>query len=144
MLPRHARCVLSCLRCNGHSILLGSFQDWQNRESFCSAWGHLPPGHLLSHSALSSYVILAPLALWRLSISLRPQIQALGSCPAFGAPWSSAMPHPSKLKQQLKFARNFCSCHSGGNLPNIPLLRRSDISHAHAGLRQRIKFIYMY
>ena len=24
MLPRHARCVLSRLRCNGHSLLLGS------------------------------------------------------------------------------------------------------------------------
>ena len=25
VLPRHARCVLSCLRCNGHSLLLGSY-----------------------------------------------------------------------------------------------------------------------
>ena len=25
MLPRHARCVLSRLRCNGHSLLLGSY-----------------------------------------------------------------------------------------------------------------------
>ena len=24
VLPRHARCVLSCLRCNGHSVLLSS------------------------------------------------------------------------------------------------------------------------
>ena len=45
-----------------------------------------------SHSALSSYELFAPLALWRLSVSLRPLIQALGNCPASGAPWSSAMP----------------------------------------------------
>ena len=25
VLPRHARCVLSRLRCNGHSLLLGSY-----------------------------------------------------------------------------------------------------------------------
>ena len=25
MLPRHVRCVLSRLRCNGHSLLLGSY-----------------------------------------------------------------------------------------------------------------------
>ena len=49
-------------------------------------------GHLSSHSALSSYGLFAPLTLWQLSVSLRPLIQALESCPASGAPWSSAMP----------------------------------------------------
>ena len=29
---------------------------------------------------------------WRLSVSLRPLVQALGSCSASGAPWSPAMP----------------------------------------------------
>ena len=52
----------------------------------------LVPGHLSSHSALSSYGLFAPLSLWRLSVSLRPLVQTLGSCPASGAPWSSAMP----------------------------------------------------
>ena len=35
---------------------------------------------------------LAPLTLWRLSVSLRPLVHTLGSCLASGAPWSSAMP----------------------------------------------------
>ena len=48
-------------------------------------------GHLLCHSALSSYGLFAPLTFWRLSVSLRPLVQTLGSCPASGAPWSSAM-----------------------------------------------------
>ena len=38
----------------------------------------LVPGHLSSHSVLSSYGLFAPLALWRLSVSLRPLDQALG------------------------------------------------------------------
>ena len=50
------------------------------------------PRHLPSHFALSSYRLFVPLTLWRLSISLRPLVQTLGSCPAFGAPWSSTMP----------------------------------------------------
>ena len=53
----------------------------------CSAYGNLS-----SHSALSSYGLFAPLTLWRLSVSLQPLVQALESCPASGAPWSSAMP----------------------------------------------------
>ena len=36
--------------------------------------------------------LVVPLILWRLSISLRPLVQTLGSCPASGAPWSSAVP----------------------------------------------------
>ena len=93
VLLRHARCVLSRLRCNGHSLRLGSYLwDWQNRESFLQRLWTLVPGHLSSHSALSSYGLFAPLTLWRLSVSFRPLVQPLGSCPASGAPWSSAMP----------------------------------------------------
>ena len=55
------------------------------------------PGHLSSHSALSSYGLLAPLTLWRLSVSQGPLVQALGSCPASGASLSSVMP-PSLRK----------------------------------------------
>ena len=69
-----------------------SLQDRQNRESFLQRQWTLVPGHLSSHSALSSYGLFAPLTLWRLSISLRPLVQTLGSCSASGAPWSSAMP----------------------------------------------------
>ena len=43
VLPRHARCVLSRLRCNGHSLLLGSYLSRIGRieNSSCSACGHL-------------------------------------------------------------------------------------------------------
>ena len=50
------------------------------------------PQHLSSHSAMSSYGIFAALALWRLSVPIRFLFQALGSFPASGAPWFSAMP----------------------------------------------------
>ena len=50
------------------------------------------PEHLSSHSALYSYGLFAPLAIWRLFASLRPLMQARESCPASGAPWSSTMP----------------------------------------------------
>ena len=42
VLPRHARCVLSRLRCNGHSLLLGSYLSRIGRTEnpFCSACGH--------------------------------------------------------------------------------------------------------
>ena len=89
VLPRHARCVLSRLSCNEHSLLLGSYLSRIGRieNHFCSACGHLS-----SHSALSNYGVSAPLTLWRLSISLQPLVQTLGSCLAYGAPWSSTMP----------------------------------------------------
>ena len=51
----------------------------------------LVPGHLSSHCALSSYGLFAPLAPWRLSVSLQPLVQALKSYTASGAPWSSGM-----------------------------------------------------
>ena len=42
VLPRHARCVLSRLRCNGHSLLLGSYLSTIRRieNPSCSACGH--------------------------------------------------------------------------------------------------------
>ena len=53
MLPRHARCVLSRLRCNGHSLLLGSYLSRIGRieNSSCSACGHSPldTSHLILH-----------------------------------------------------------------------------------------------
>ena len=68
---------------------------------FPAAPGDTVPGHLSSHSALSSYGIFAALALWRLSVSIRFLYQALGSCPASEAPWFSAMP-PSIGRGQVK------------------------------------------
>ena len=77
------------LRCNGHSLLLGSYLSRIGRteNSSCSACGHLS-----SHSALSSYGLFALLTLWRLSVSLQPLVQILGSCSASGAPCCSTMP----------------------------------------------------
>ena len=94
MLPRHARCVLFRLRCNGlkSSVKLLSLEDWQNRESFLQRLRTLVPRHCSSLSAMSSYGHLVLLALWQISVSLRPLVQVSGSCPASGAPWSSAMP----------------------------------------------------
>ena len=53
MLPRHARCVLSRLRCNGHSLLLGSYLSRIGRieNPSCSACGHSSQNtsHLIVH-----------------------------------------------------------------------------------------------
>ena len=53
MLPRHARRVLSRLRCNGHSLLLGSNRSRIGRieNSSCSACGHSSQdtSHLILH-----------------------------------------------------------------------------------------------
>ena len=53
VLPRHARSVLSRLRCNGHSLLLGSYLSRIGRieNSSCSACGHSfqDTSHLIPH-----------------------------------------------------------------------------------------------
>ena len=53
VLPRHARCVLSRLRCNGHSRLLGSYLSKIGRieNPSCSACGHSSQdiSHLILH-----------------------------------------------------------------------------------------------
>ena len=91
-LLRHTRCVVSRLRCNGHSLLLSCylFRISRIENPSYSACGHSCQD--ASHSALSSYGLFAPLALWRLSVSLRSLVPTLGSYQASGAPWSSAMP----------------------------------------------------
>ena len=93
--PHHARCVLSCLWCNGHSLLLDSYLSTIGRieNPSCSTCGHLSQdtSHLILHCPATDS---APLTLWQLSVSLRPLVQTLGSCPSSGAPWSSTM-HPS-------------------------------------------------
>ena len=52
VLPRHARCVLSRLRCNGHSFLLGSylFRIGRIDNPSCNACGH--PSQDISHLIL--------------------------------------------------------------------------------------------
>ena len=53
VLPRHARCVLSRLRCNGHSLLLGSYLSRIDKieNPSCSACGHSSQdtSHLILH-----------------------------------------------------------------------------------------------
>ena len=53
VLPRHARCVLSRLRCNGHSLLLNSYLSRIGRieNPCCSACGHSSQdiSHLILH-----------------------------------------------------------------------------------------------
>ena len=53
VLPRHARCVLSRLRCNGHSLLLGFYLSRIGRieNPSCSACGHSSQdtSHLILH-----------------------------------------------------------------------------------------------
>ena len=53
VLPLHARCVLSRLRCNGHILLLGSYLSRIGRieNPSCSACGHLfqDTSHLILH-----------------------------------------------------------------------------------------------
>ena len=93
VLPRHARCVLSCLRCNGHSLLLGSYLSRIGRTEnpSCSVCGHSSQdtSHLILHCPATDSLRRS---LFGDSVSLRPLVQTLGSCPASGAPWSSAMP----------------------------------------------------
>ena len=52
VLPRHARCVLSRLQCNGHSLLLGSYLSRIGRikNPSCSACG--PSSQDISHLIL--------------------------------------------------------------------------------------------
>ena len=70
MLPRQARCVLSRLRCNEHSLLLSSYLSRIGRieNSSCNACGHSSQdiSHLILHCPASDS---APLTLWRLCLT---------------------------------------------------------------------------
>ena len=65
VLPRHARCVLFGLRCNGHSFLLSSYLYRIGRieNPSCSVCGHSSQGtyHLILHCPATDSV---PLTLW--------------------------------------------------------------------------------
>ena len=93
VLPCHARCVVSRLRCNEHSLLLSSDLSRIGRikNSSCSACGHWSQDttHLILHCPA---MVSLHCSLFGDSMSLRLLVQALGSCPASGAPWSSALP----------------------------------------------------
>ena len=94
VLPCHARCVLSRLRCNGHSLLLGSYLSRIGRiEKILLA----APVDTRPRTSLISFCTVQLRTLRRSlfgdSLSLydlwsRPW----GVAPASGIPWSSAMP----------------------------------------------------
>ena len=69
VLPRHPHCVLSRLRCNGHSLLLKllSLYNKKDQKSFMQRQRSSFPGHLLSHNLLSSCRLFGdPLSLYSL------------------------------------------------------------------------------
>ena len=125
MLPCYARCVLSRLCCNEHSLLLKSYLSRIDRieNPSCSACSH--PTEDSSHFILQCPATdSALLALWRLSDSLRPLVQALESCPASGAPWFSAIPPSLGRGQDINNRRKtakFVCCVLGKAVDRIPL-----------------------
>ena len=87
VLPRHARCVLSRLRCNGHSLLLGSHLSRIGKieNPSCGACGHssLDTSHFILHCPATDSLRRS---LFGDSQSLRLLVHTLGSCPASVAP----------------------------------------------------------
>ena len=66
VLPRHARCVLSRLCCNGYSLLLGSYLSTIGRieNPSCSICGHLfqDTSHLILHCSATDFFAAHSLA----------------------------------------------------------------------------------
>ena len=88
VLPCHARYVFSRLCCNGHSLRLSSCLYKTGRiENFsCSACKHpsQDTSHLILHGPATECLCH--------SLFGDTLVQAMGSCPTFETPWSSAMP----------------------------------------------------
>ena len=87
VLPRHARCVLSRLRCNKHSLLLSSYLSRIGRieNPSCSACGHpsQDTSHLILHCPATDSCAAHSLATLCLSTTSGPD---LGQLPGF---WDS-------------------------------------------------------
>ena len=110
VLPHHACCVLSHLRCNGHSLLLNFYLSRIGRieNPSCSACGHSSQNisHLILHCPATNSLHCS---LFGDSLSLydlwsRPW----GVAWLLGAPWSSAMP-PSLGRGRVNNNRYFHS-----------------------------------
>ena len=86
VLPRHARCALSSLRYNRHSLLFNSYLTRIGRieSPSCSACS-IRSGHLSSPSALYSCGFFVPLAFWRLHVSFRPLARPWGVARLLGS-----------------------------------------------------------
>ena len=98
VLPRHARCVLSRLRCNGHSLLLGSYfsRIGRTENPSCSACGH-------SSQGTSDLILHCPAtdSLRRLLFGDSPSLYDLWSRPwevarLLGLHGLPSCPHPSE------------------------------------------------
>ena len=104
VLPRHARCVLSCLRCNGHGFLLGSYSSRIERieNPSCSTCGHSSQDttHLIWHCAATDFCTAHSLATLCLCTTSGPDP---GELPSF---WGSMVfrhapiPHKGSGNQQ--------------------------------------------
>ena len=93
VLPRHARCVLSRLRCNGHSLLLGSYLSRIGRIEILPAApvDTRPRTPLISFFTVQLRTLCAAhfLAIFCLyDLWSRPR----GVARLLGRPWSSALP----------------------------------------------------
>ena len=99
VLPHHVRCVLSRLRCNGHSLLLSSYLLRISRieNLSCSACGHSSQdtSHLILHCPATNY-LRPSLFDDSLSLFLQSPVQALGVALLLGLHGLPPCPHPSK------------------------------------------------
>ena len=81
VLPRHARCVLSRLRCNGHSFLLGSYLSRIGiiENPSCSACGHSSQdtSHLILTAQLRTLYAAHSSATFCLSTTSGPDLEEL-------------------------------------------------------------------
>ena len=121
MLPRHARCVLSRLRCNGHSLLLSSYfsRIGKIKTSSCSACGHSSQdtSHLILHFQLRTLYAARSLA----TLSLRPLVH-FGKLPGF---WGSMVSRHAPMHRKG----------SGNNYNNIiDFLKPDPLPEAKRGL----------
>ena len=133
MLPRHARYVLSRLRCDGHSLLLGSYLSRIGRikNSSCSACGHSSRTSLISFCTVQLQILCAARSLATLCLFTNSSPD-LGEFPGF---WGSMVfrhaPIPGKgsgNQQQQQLA-----CRFGATmLDRIKLTRRLFVCAKHS------------
>ena len=131
------------------SVKLLSLENWQNQKSFMQRMRTTVPEHFSFHSALSSYRLFASLALWQFSVSLRPLVLVLGSCPASGASWSSVMP-PSLARgratttttAKLKLQMHYYVTKGAANSDVLKVVNR--ITTQSATCYHKIPLLFMY
>ena len=130
VLPHRARCVLSRLRCNGHSLLLGCYLSRIGRieNPSCNTCGHLSQNifHLILHCPATDSL---PRSLFGNSLSLYDLWSRLWRVPGF---WGcmvfhhAAIPHKGSCNQQQQ-SSNYAafSIHATIMLTGIRMLEKS-------------------